>query len=54
MGYVCISKYPLDKLVLSEYSSTVRNGSYDLKSIEHNNQGEGQCLHMTGQDEDNL
>ena len=47
-------KYPLDKLVSSKYIRIVRKSSYDSKRIEHDNQGEGQCLHKTDQDEDNL
>ena len=55
---MCVyQKYPpyfLDKLVLSEYIYIVRKSSYESKIIEYHNQGEGQCLHRTGQDEDNL
>ena len=55
MGYSVYSqKYLLDKVVLSEYICIVRSFSYGTKSIERNNQGEGQCLYRTGQDEDNL
>src|SRR2546427_12766299 len=40
-------KYPLDKLVSSEYICIIRKSSYESKSIEHNNQGEGNVC--TGQ-----